>query len=200
MQKAAHDAKVVLYEAQRTAETRFAENVRLAQTELQANLSRLFGGDDPELLARLQPVLIKFGTDLQQTGAAQTQAMIEKAGRLFDTDNPASPMAKHARLLEQQQADLKATIAANQEQTSGKLLELTTAVNAVVAGRDAAAKVRSMTTLKGAAYEAKINTVMHEIALGMGDEYQETGTQPGRKGASKKGDGVLRVAESTAAV
>ena len=80
IQETTREARLRLDEAQQQAGTKFAESVRSAQTALQHELVRLFGGDDPELVNRLNPVLASFDAQLERTTRDQTQTMIERAG------------------------------------------------------------------------------------------------------------------------
>ena len=61
-------------------------------------------------------------------------------------------------------------------------------------------EVEQGSTLEGATYEDKVSTAMYESAAGLGDDFVATGTKPGARTTSKKGDGVLDVAGSEAAV
>lgn len=82
----------------------FAENVEAAGRMLSGELDRLLGGEHPELMARLTPLLERFGRDLENRSARQTSELITKAARQFDPADPASPMAQHARALAEQRA------------------------------------------------------------------------------------------------
>lgn len=50
-----------------------------------------------------------------------------------------------------------------------------------------------VTPIKGGAYQDGINAVMQDVAAGLGDAYDDTGTVVGVLPRSKKGDGVLAV-------
>ena len=86
----------------------FTESVETAGTALRGDLTRLLGGENPELLARLVPVLERFGRELETRTTAQTGELVAKAARLLDPADPASPAAQQARALAEQQERLPA--------------------------------------------------------------------------------------------
>lgn len=59
--------------------------------------------------------------------------------------------------------------------------------------QDARATLAKVTPIKGGAYQDGINAVMQDVAAGLGDAYDDTGTVVGVLPRSKKGDGVLAV-------
>jgi len=200
IKRAATEASTAFGDAGKLARGEFADTVKAAQSGIQAELRRLFGDDDPELQRRLDLVLDGFGHRVNQASAEKTEALFAKAARQFDPDEPSSPMAKHVRLLEKQQTDLKANIDQNLGELTTQYEKLTAVIERTHASKDARRAVELVTTLKGATYEERVNAAMHTIAVGLGDDYEATGNQPGPKGSSKKGDGVLRVQDSDAAV
>ncbi|MGH9248343.1 MAG: Fis family transcriptional regulator [Acidimicrobiales bacterium] len=193
VQKAAVDAQRVIAEAGNEARTSFAANVTSAKKSLLEEVQRLVGGDNPELLARLSPMLEKFGHDLDDRVAKQTSELFTKAARQFDPDDPTSPMSKHARALAAHQESLSVTLEKNHKELAAKVDELATAVKVTTSANDAATATASVTPLKGNTYEAGINLVMAEIAAGLGDEYVDTSDTTGIVARSKKGDGVLSI-------
>ncbi|MFD6175861.1 hypothetical protein [Isoptericola sp. NPDC060282] len=50
-----------------------------------------------------------------------------------------------------------------------------------------------MTPIKGGAFESRLHAIMHDVAAGLGDAYDDTTTAVGALPNSKKGDGVLAV-------
>lgn len=178
----------------------FQETVTNAQAALRGELERLFGGANPELLARLQPLLGTFATDLDAKVSHQTGELLAKAARQFDPSDPTSPMAKHSAALALQQQSLAQSLEKNHEALAGKVDELATAVKVQTAARQATSKTASVTPLKGASYADDVHAVMTTIAAGLGDEYTDTGALTGRITRSKKGDGLLTVTDADARV
>jgi hypothetical protein len=158
------------------------------------------GGDNPELAARLAPMLEKFGHDLDARVTVQTSELLAKAAKQFDPDDPTSPMSKHTRELEKQQQTLSAALERNHRDLATKVDELTTAVKVTASAKEAAASLAKITTLKGESYAAEVHQVMEQIAAGLGDEYADTGAIPGAVPRSKKGDGVLTISGGSARI
>ncbi len=184
-------AERVIADAGTCARQSFSENVDGARESLADEINRLVGGDHPELLARLTPVLATFGRDLDDRAAKQTTELIGKVIRQFDPADPTSPMAKHNQELSRQQLSLRETLEKNHQELEAKVDELTGALRATRAAADAT--TASITTLKGESYAQNIHLLMAEIAAGLGDEYSDTGAVPGTILRNKKGDGVLAV-------
>ena len=86
------------------------------------------------------------------------------------------------------------------EELATKVAELTTAVQVQRAAAEATRATASVTPLKGTSYEQGVNEVMARLAVGLGDEYAETGRTVGAIARSKKGDGVLTVNGGTGRV
>lgn len=193
MQKAAIEAKDAITEAGKGARLSIADNVDDARKSLLAEVDRLVGGDNPELAARLAPMLEKFGYDLDARVTVQASELLTKAAKQFDPDGPTSPMSKHTRELEKQQQALSAALERNHRDLATKVDELTTAVKMTTSAKEAAASLAKITTLKGESYAAEVHQVMEQIAAGLGDEYADTGAIPGAVPRSKKGDGVLTI-------
>lgn len=106
MTKAAADAQKAITEADAATRKQFTESVTTAKTDLQNEVRRVLGGDNPELLERLTPVLDKFGVDLDAKAKASVGELLAKAARQFDPSDPTSPMAKHTAALETRQQQL----------------------------------------------------------------------------------------------
>ena len=187
MEKAWSDAKKAIAEAGKDARQSFADNVDGARKSLLEEVHRLVGGENPELAARLQPMLEKFGHDLDARVAKQTSELYVKAAKQFDPDDPTSPIAKHARELEKQQQALSAALEKNHKDLAAKVDDLTTAMKVAASAKEAAATTAKVTPLKGESYAAEIHVVMEQIALGLGDEYVDTGATPGALPRNKKG-------------
>lgn len=200
MTDASGQAKKAISEAEATSRKSFEETVSSAQSRLRGDLQRLFGGENPELVERLQPILAKFGSELDAKVAQQTSELLGKAARQFDPSDPTSPMAKHARELTKQQEVLTATLTRNHDALTTKVEALTTVVSVQAAARQASAKTASVTTLKGITYADGVHAVMQDVASGLGDEYVDTGAVAGQVPRSKKGDAVLTVGDGSARV
>lgn len=191
LERASADAKKVIADAGMSARQSFSENVDGARKSLTDEINRLVGGEHPELLARLAPVLATFGRELDDRAAKQTSELIDKVTRQFDPADPTSPMAKHNQELSRQQLSLRDTLEKNHKELEAKVDELAGAVRSARAASDATAA--SITTLKGETYAQGIHRLMIDIAAGLGDEYCDTGAIPGSVSRCKKGDGVLAV-------
>ena len=96
MESAATAARKAITEAGTVARQSFSDNVDGAKKSLSEEIQRLVGGEHPELLTRLAPLLEKFGRDLDERSDKQTSALIDKVVRQFDPADPTSPMSKHA--------------------------------------------------------------------------------------------------------
>ena len=174
MQKASTDAKNAIAEAGLLARKGFGETVESARKDLREEINRLVGGENPELVARLSPLLDTFGRDMNERVAKQTGELLEKAVRQFDTSDPTSPMAKHAKGLREQQDALSLTLVKNHEALAVKVDQLTTAVKVATAAADATSAIAKVTPIKGDTYAGSIHRVRHQIATHLGDEYTDT--------------------------
>lgn len=146
---------------------------RQAHETVMERITRLIGGENPELLARLDPVLTQVGADLQR----QVTQSFEQASTALRHDN------------DKRHTELTALIREVQQSVTTKVTEIETAT-AVKAG----------TTLKGFDFEDALHIIFAQIAAGLGDEYQETGEFAGVLPRNKKGDGVLHLADGQARV
>ncbi|MFZ1285667.1 MAG: Fis family transcriptional regulator, partial [Candidatus Phosphoribacter sp.] len=198
---ASAEARKAIADASEISRKAFAEAVAQAEQGMRRQIGQLLGGEDPELLARLKPVLESFGADLTRRAGTHTTDLFERATRALDADDPTSPMAKHLKALDARQADLATRWDKHHHDLTGKLAELTTAIQVQRSATQAAKATASVTPLKGGTYEDAIHQAMHQVAVGLGDEYLETGTKGGAiSGHNKKGDGVLVVGGGPARV
>lgn len=187
MTKAAEDAKKAIVEADKTSRKEFTDSVVAAKAELSTEVRRIFAGDSPELLEKLQPLLDKFGADLDAKSSASITEVLAKAVKQFDPTDPTSPMAKHTASLEARQLQLTELIGKNHATIAQKVDELGVALK-IQAAQD---KVSKVTPIKGDTYENQVNIVLAEVAAGLGDEYTDTRSTVGHLPRSKKGDGLL---------
>src|SRR6478609_6924999 len=176
MERASAEAKKVISDAGTSARQSFSDNVDGARRSLADEINRLVGGSNPELLAKLGPVLDKFSHELDERASKQTSAM-----------------AKHNQELSRQQRSLSDTLEKNHKELEAKVDELATAFRVARSASEAAAATAKVTTLKGGTFEQGLHQHLSEIAAGLGDEYTETGATPGAISRCKKGDGLLDV-------
>lgn len=187
--KVATDAKRAIVDADQQTRKELTTAVDAAKKSLATEISRLFGGDSPELLDRLQPVLDKFGTKLESHMRTTTRDLVERAAKQFDPADPTSPMAKHAADLNAQQEKNLQLVAKNHSELVTKVDELMTTLKV----QDARAKLAKVTPIKGGSFEGQVHELMRGIATGLGDEYTDTTAKVGLVPRSKKGDGVLSI-------
>jgi hypothetical protein len=194
--KAAEDARKAISEADAHSRREFTTAVTAAKQDLNAEVKRIFGGESPELLERLAPVLDSFGAGLDLRVRTSTSELLAKAAKQFDPTDPTSPMAKHAAELSAQHEKLTRQVEKQHAELADKVDELTTALK-VQEARTTLAKV---TPIKGGSYEDQVHTMMHSVAAGLGDEYAETGATVGHVSRCKKGDGLLTMSDASARV
>jgi hypothetical protein len=187
--KAAKDAKKAIVEADETSRKEFIEAVAAAKKDLATEVSRIFGGESPELLDRLRPLLEKFSTDLDAKSQAKTAELFEKAVKQFDPSDPTSPMSKHTAEMNERQEELTELIGKNHDDLTKKVNDLTEALKL----QEARTSLTKVTPIKGDTFENQVNVVLSEIAAGLGDEYVDSRAMVGNVSRSKKGDGVLTV-------
>lgn len=187
--KAAGDAKKAITEVDNQSRKAITDAVTGAKQDLHTELQRIFGGDNPDLIVRLKPVLEKFASDLDTKVNNRTSELITKAAKQFDPSDPASPMAKHAETLRSSQQQLTERLDQNHVELKTKVDNLSTALKV----QEAKAALTQVTPIKGGDYEERVHTLMLDIAGGLGDEYSETGNRAGHLPRNKKGDGVLTV-------
>lgn len=189
LERASEQTKKAVVDAGQSARTAFAASVEVARSDLAAQISGLLGGEEPELMLRLQPLLDGFGRTLEERTLGQTTSLIDRVTKQFDPADPASPMAQQMRALTETQARYAAEAVQQQKGVTDKLDALSTELLASRSAKLALARAAA----KGATYEAQTHALLAEIAAGLGDEYAETGNVVGMRTRSKKGDGVLTV-------
>lgn len=166
---AAHDAAV-----QRAA-TQIGQAAQDVHASLTEQINRLVGGENPELMERLRPLLAGVGTNLQEQVtagmAAAHAALVEDSER------------RHKEL-----ADLVVSV---RQEVAVKVAEDAAATQAIDG-------LKGVTTIKGFDYEADMDALCMELAAQMGDEYQSVGQFAGRLARNKKGDGVFNLAGGVA--
>lgn len=187
--KAAEEAQKTLREADEATRKSLSDSIALMRRETEAELKRLFGGTDPEVVDRFAPLLERFAANLDKRVAENTSELLAKAAKQFDPADPTSPMAKHTADLAKRQDALTAQLAEQHSMVAQRLDEVVTALKIA----EAKASVTKVSPIKGSTYEAEIHQVFHQVAAGLGDEYLETGAVVGSVVRCKKGDGVLVV-------
>lgn len=187
--KASKEAQQAISEVEAQSRKAFTRSVTEARVQLQAEVQRHLGGENPEVVDRLRPLLDKFGTDLDAKVSERTTELLEKVARQFDPSDPTSPMAKHAAKVAAEQERLTATLTKNHEAVTTKLDELATTVKV----REARSSLAKVTPIKGGTFEDEVHALLQEIAAGLGDEYVVTVNTTGAIPRNKKGDGVLTV-------
>jgi signal transduction histidine kinase len=187
--KAASEAKKAIVEADERTRKELTNAVAAAKVEMNTEVRRLVGGDNPELLEKLRPVLDKFGSGLDARMTATTSELLSTVAKQFDPSDPTSPMAKHAAELGARQDKLTAQIDKNHEQIASKVDELATAMKV----REAKLELAKVTPIKGDTFANQLHTMLGGIAVGLGDEYSDTSAVTGAVSRSKKGDGVVSV-------
>ena len=193
---AADAAKKTFSEADIRTRKELTAAIASAKIDLNSEMRKIFGGEHPEILDRLQPVLDSFAANLDKKANAGTSELLAKAAKQFDPTDPTSPMAKHAAELRASQEQLTAQLDKNHTDLANKVQELSTALKI----QGAKTSLANVTPIKGASYEGEIHILMLDIAGGLGDEYSDTSHVPGRLTRSKKGDGVLSVDDGVARV
>ncbi|EWT03343.1 Fis family transcriptional regulator [Intrasporangium oryzae NRRL B-24470] len=198
--KATDAARTVIAEAGASTRAAYAETVKSTTDALRADVERIFGGESPELLAKLGPVLESVGRKIGDQAFKQTDELLGKVSRQFDPADPTSPFAKQAKTLADQQKMFTDAMDKNHLALIGKVDELAKAVEVQKAAAAAVTRTASVTPLKGGTFESEVNGVMEAIAAGLGDEYADMGGVTGSIQRCKKGDGVLTIAGGVARV
>lgn len=183
--KAAHDAKKAITDADKATRRELQDSTKAAVAEVR----RIFGGENPEVVERLVPVLEKFGADLDAKAKSTFSDFQTKAVKQFDPTDPTSPMAKVTAELSAQQKELTERIDKNHSALSDKVAELATALK-VQESREA---VTNRTPKKGIVFEDAVTDVLGGVAAGLADEYRDTRNTVGLLSRCQKGDGVLSV-------
>lgn len=191
--EATERARTAIDESSKQTRDAFQTGVDAARRALGTELQRLVGGDNPELVTRLQPLLERFSGDLVDRARTQSEQLLAKVTQQFDTTDPTSPMAQQARTLATQHERLEKLLTERHGELSTQVGALSTAVTVFTAARAATASLRSRTTVKGGDYEDEIGIVLRDIAAGLGDEYVDTRSTTGLISRNKKGDGLFEV-------
>jgi hypothetical protein len=194
--RAANEAKKAITEVDARSREEFTTAVTVAKRDLNTEVRRIFGGESPELLERLQPLLNKFSTDLDTKVSAGTSELLAKAAKQFDPTDPTSPMAKHMAALGARQELLTQQLNKNHSELASKVDQLSTALKV----QEAKTTLATVTPIKGDSYARQIHPLMLHIAAGLGDEYDDTSAIAGRLPRCKKGDGVLAIDSGSARV
>lgn len=187
--RVANEAKKAITDAEAVNRKEIRAAVSQATQTFVKETQRIFGGGNPELLNRLQPLLGVFAKNLEAQVSAGTAELLEKAAKQFDPSDPTSPMAKHTAALAISQREFTAKIEKNHEDLAKKVDELTETLKL----QQATTALAKVTPIKGSSFELQIHSLMHDVAAGLGDEYQDTTNTVGRLSRCKKGDGVLTV-------
>ena len=193
---AARDAKTAITEADAQSRKEFTAAVMTAKQDLNTELRRLFAGENPELVERLQPVLDKLSADLDAKVSAGAAELLVKAAKQFDPTDPTSPMAKHAAELTARQERLTQQLVKQHSELTSKIDEVST----VLRVHEATTALAKVTPIKGDSYAGSVHTVLVGIAAGLGDDYTDTSATMGRLPRCKKGDGVLTMNDGAARV
>ena len=193
LEAAATQARKDVGEMGELARRGFTAQVDAARRALGSEIQRLVGGDSPELLARLQPLVDRFGRELGERSTRHAEDLVQRVARQFDPADPSSVLAQQNRLLEQQHLALVAALTKEQTELATKVDELATAVKVAHAARTAAAATAQRTPLKGETYADAVHRAMVSIAAGLGDDYTDTSAMTGMVSRCRKGDGVLAV-------
>lgn len=145
-------------------EKQVSEAARRSNQTVIDQVARIFGGENPELLDRLRPVLEKSGSVLEK----QVAASLTSAHKEMSEEN------------ERRHKELTALVRDVQQEVAVKIAEQVAVVEAL-----------ESTTKKGGPYEDHVNQVLAELAVQFGDDYRDTHNTAGDIAHCKKGDGVL---------
>ncbi len=189
--KAARDARESIDEAGAKARAVFAHEVTEARKALEAEISRLFGGESPELLSRLTALLDSWGKDLDARSTKQVSDVLTRAAKAFDPADPTSPLARQQAELRKQSDAIATTMASNHKELATDVRELAALVREQQAAASARATLAAVTPIKGRTFESDACAVLEGIATALGEEFVATGATAGSVTRSKKGDGVL---------
>ncbi len=194
--RAANEARNAITEVDAQSRQEFTAAVAAAKHDLNTEVRRIFGGESPEFLERLQPLLDKFSTDLDTKVSAGTSELLAKAAKQFDPTDPTSPMAKHMAALGARQEQLTQQLNKNHAELASKVDQLSMALKV----QEAKTTLAKVMPIKGDSYARQVHAVMLDIAGGLGDEYDDTSATAGRLPQCKKGDGVLTIDAGSARV
>lgn len=194
--KATDEARKAIVEADRSTRDELTAAVIAAKSQLIDETRRLFAGENPELLERLQPVLSSFGSQLEKQVSDGARQLLEQAARHLDPADPTSPIARHAAALTEQHQQLATRLEAQSTELGRKVDELVSQVKA----QEVRTRLANVTPIKGESFESSLHGLLHDIAAGLGDEYADTTQIAGAITRSKKGDGLITVAGQSARV
>jgi hypothetical protein len=197
---AASLAKDAITAAGVEARKSFTHEVAEARVALLCEITRLLGGESPELATRLSGVLDSFGKDVQARSATQIDEVIRKAAKAFDPTDPDSPMAKHQAALQARHDELATLVGRHHEHLAREVRALAEAIRVEHAAATARGQVASLTPLKGATFEDGAGSAVEQIASSLGEEFVVTGSAAGSLPTSKKGDGVVVLAGGVARI
>jgi hypothetical protein len=190
---ASEQTRKAISQAADLARKDFGAQVDSARRALSVELQRLLGGQNPEVTAKLQPLVDQFSRALVERSTKQAEAILNKAARQFDPADPTSVLAQQNRLLADQHKVLIESLNKEHAELAGKVGELTTALTVAHAARTAAGATARLTPLKGDTYAEPVHRILETIAAGLGDDYSDTSARAGTISRCKKGDGVLVV-------
>jgi hypothetical protein len=193
---AASGAKTAITEADTRNRRELTTAVKTAHQDLNTELRRIFTGDSPELVERLQPVLDKFGTDLDAKVRDGLAGLMANAAKQFDPADPASPMARHAADLTARQREFAERLDKQHAELTDQLEKMSTALRV----REATSTLAKATPLKGTSYADAVHQVLTSIAAGLGEDYADTSAATGLLPRCKKGDGVMSLNDGAARV
>lgn len=142
--KVAADATSAITEADRRTREELTAAVETARVGLTTEVRRLFGGDSPELLDRLRPLLDRFGLELDSRLRASATELLERTGRQFDPADPTSPIARHAAAIADQQQKVASQLEKGYAELAAKVEEVATAIKV----REARAAVLELSPAK----------------------------------------------------
>lgn len=190
--KAADDAKKAITDADKATRKELQDSTKAALAEVR----RIFGGQNPEVVERLMPVLQKFGADLDAKAKSTFSELHAKAVKQLDPSDPTSPMAKVAVELTARQQQLTERIDKNHSALTERMNDLATALKV----QEARKAITRRTPKKGEAFEDVTIAALLEIAAGLTDDYRDTRNKVGVVSRCKMGDGVLSVEGGAARV
>lgn len=189
LDQAATAAKKSITEAEERSRKELTAAVETAQKAIAEEMRRTLGGENPALVERLKPLLGAFGSGVEESARAATDALLRHAVKQFDPADPTSPVAKLSSALALQQEAVTARLDKNHSELTAAVTELATVVKV---GRERS-NVVALSPMKGQGFEDSVADLMQELASGLGDEYELTGTTGGLVPNSRKGDAVLHV-------
>jgi hypothetical protein len=168
---------LAVQQAVKSASESMTATARDVHTTLSDTITKYVGGESPELLERLRPIMAKVGADLEQQ-------MVAGLRQAREAD---------AQETERRHRELSELLHTVRQEVAVKVAEDASAALATDA-------IKSVTTIKGFDYETQVNDVCIDLAAAMGDEYLAVGETAGRLPRNKKGDGVFNIGGGLARV